>query len=82
VKLADIDRGQLEGVTSAQLAELAQLRKRSSGVARRARHPQVSDGCEGDPVNVFPCIETEKVEQRNVVKAGELLKSLPVRLYV
>jgi transposase-like protein len=44
--------------------------------ARRRRDPQAGHGFlrEGDPVNVYPFIEAEKEEQRNVKRACELLQ--------
>src|SRR2546421_3588574 len=46
------------------------------GPARRAGHPQTSHGFlrEGNPVNVYPFIEAEEEEQRNVKKSCVLLE--------
>src|SRR6516162_5609472 len=43
---------------------------------RRCGDPQAGDGFlrEGDPVSVYPFIEAEKAQQRNVKRACELLK--------
>ena len=65
-----------DGLTTAERAELTQLRKELRETARRARHPEKSSEFlrEGDPVNVFPFVEAEKLQRRNVAKACELLE--------
>ena len=77
VKQADVDAGNGEGgLDHGGAGRAGPAAPGESGVARGARHPQAGDGFlrEGDPVNVFPFIEAEKVEQRNVAKACELLE--------
>lgn len=75
-KQADLDAGRRsDGLTSEQLSEMAQLRKELRE-AREERDILKRGGFlrPGDPVNVYPFIEAEKVEDRNVTKACELME--------
>jgi transposase len=78
VKQADVSHRTRDGLTSAERAELAQLRKENRvlrverDILKRGRRLS-SRQREGDPVSVFPFIEVEQAEQRNVTKTCALL---------
>ena len=64
------------GLTSAERQELAGAAAGEPAAARGRGDPQAGHGFlrEGDPVNVYPFIEAEKAQQRNVKRACELLE--------
>ena len=78
VRQAERDAGTRQdgGLTSTERQELARAAAGEPQAARGRGDPQAGDGFlrEGDPVNVYPFIEAEKAQQRNVKRACELLK--------
>jgi transposase len=79
IKQAERDAGtRPDGLTSAERAELAALRResRQRGVARGRGDPQVGHGLlrEPDPVNVDPFIETEQAQHGAVARPCQLMQ--------
>jgi transposase len=76
VRQADIDDGaRADGPTTAEQEELAGCGARTAGCGRMWRSssgPRLLR--KGDPVNVYPFTETEKVQRHNVTRACQLLE--------
>ena len=78
VKQADLDAGSRRdgGLTSSRAGGTRGAAAGEPPAARGRGDPQAGHGFlrEGDPVNVYPFIEAEKAQQRNVKRACELLE--------
>jgi hypothetical protein len=76
VKQAQIDHGIRPGVSSQEQARIKQLEKENAELRANAilRTASAFFALMPDPVNVYPFIEAEKVQRRNVKRACVLLK--------
>ena len=78
VKQAERDAGTRDdgGLTSTERDELAAAAPGEPSVAGGRRDSETGHSFlrEGDPVNVYPFIEAEKADSRNVARACELLQ--------